>query len=540
MKRAPSCVGIATLILALAAPVHLPAVGAARRRIALEPGERVFSGAVKQGHLMPLAAPYRFDFYANNDSNQIQPLVLGTRGLWIWSEEPFAFEVTADAVLVDDPAGAVRSGRSGTTLAEARRHAAAAFFPASGKMPDPLLFERPQYNTWIELTHDQNQTGVLEYARAILANGFPPGVFMIDDTWQEDYGLWRFHPGRFPDPKAMVAELHRMGFKVMVWVCPFVSPDQFRLYDGLRKKRALLLEAPADGGGWDQAKEPAIVRWWNGASAVLDFTSPPAVEWFSAELRRIADEYGVDGFKFDAADMPFYPPSALSRQKVTPNRHTELYARFGLDWPLNEFRAGWKMAGQPLAQRLHDKMHSWEDLGRLVPHMLVESLSGYTFACPDLIGGGDFTSFLDRSTFDQELVVRSAQTHALMPMMQFSVAPWRILDARHLAAVKAAVALREAHVARILDLARASAKTGEPIVSSLEYVFPHEGLEDVKDEFLLGPDLLVAPMVEKGTRRTVRLPKGRWVADDGREYSGGAHVIEVPLERLPRFRRVGR
>jgi len=53
-----------------------------------------------------------------------------------------------------------------------------------------------------------------------------------------------------------------------------------------------------------------------------------------------------------------------------------------------------------------------------------------------MIGGGNWVSFLDNKTMDQDLVVRSAQIHALMPMMQFSVAPWRILDPGHLDAVK--------------------------------------------------------------------------------------------------------
>ena len=44
---------------------------------------------------------------------------------------------------------------------------------------------------------------------------------------------------------------------------------------------------------------------------------------------------------------------------------------------------------------------------------------------------------IDASQFDQKLIVRSAQVHALMPMMQFSVAPWRILNPQHLQAVKA-------------------------------------------------------------------------------------------------------
>src|SRR5690606_2950018 len=135
--------------------------------------------------------------------------------------------------------------------------------------------------------------------------------------------------------------------------------------------------------------------------------------------------------------------------------HTGLWGLFGLKYPLNEYRAMWKRGGEPLAERLRDKNHNWEDLQKLVPGMTLAGLLGYPFTCPDMIGGGDYGSFIDvdAAKLDQDLIVRSAQCHALMPMMQFSVAPWRILDKEHLDAVKAAVDLRKKYMPLIMDLA---------------------------------------------------------------------------------------
>lgn len=505
--------------------------------IQLEPGEKIWSGVIKDGENLPYAAGSRYDFYANNRENQIQPLLLGSQGLWVWSDEPFAFEIAADRVIVTHAKGEVKSGHAGHSLAAARKFAADKFFPPAGRTPDELLFAKPQYNTWIELTYHQNQDDVLKYARAIVANGFPPGVLMIDDTWQEDYGVWNFHPGRFPNPKPMMDELHRLGFKVMLWVCPFVSADQARLVRELLKDKCFLMQKKNGRTTWATATDPAIIKWWNGYSALLDFSNPAAVRWFNGELDRLVRDFGVDGFKLDAGDMNFYPPEALSRQPVSPNRQCELYAQFGLRFPLNEYRACWKMAGQPLAQRLHDKNHTWEDVQKLIPQMLTEGLAGYTFSCPDMIGGGNYESFLDLKKMDQDLVVRSAQIHALMPMMQFSVAPWRVLDAEHLAAVKKAVEIRGQFTPTILELARQSARTGEPVVRSLEYAFPHQGFEEIKDEFMLGDSLLVAPLDKKGNRRQLVLPPGTWIGDDGKTLNGGAtYTLEVPLERIPCFR----
>jgi alpha-glucosidase len=383
-------------------------------------------------------------------------------------------------------------------------------------MPDEQLFSSPQYNTWIELMYNQNQADILKYAKGIRDHGFPSGVLMIDDNWQENYGKWDFNKGRFSDPKAMIAKLHAMGFKVMLWVCPFISPDS-DVYRDLAKADLLVK---------DNSGEPAIIRWWNGASGLLDFTNPKAVDWFRSHLDYLQSTYQIDGFKFDAGDSYFYNGVTAS-QPVSPNAHSELYGKIGLNYPLNEYRAMWKMGGQPLGERLSDKAHSWTDLQKLVPDMLLEGLMGYPFSCPDMIGGGEFTSFLPgSSTIDQELIVRSAQCQALMPMMQFSVAPWRVLDKAHLKSVLKAVKVREDHKIYILQLVAQSASTGEPIVRSMEYVFPHQGYENVNDQFMLGDQILVAPVLENGTgKREVMIPMGAWRGFDGKLYQGPAKLL---------------
>ncbi len=503
----------------------------------LDNDEHVWTGVVNDGNMMPLSDGYKMDFYGDNKVNQINPLIITNKGQWVWSEEPFAFEIKGNKILITDPFNKVQVGKNGTTLAETYHYVAQQFFPASGKMPDSLLFEAPQYNTWIELNYNHNQADILKYAQAIIDNGLPPGVFMIDDTWQEDYGVWDFHPKRFPNPKAMIDQLHQMGFKVMLWVCPFVSADQKLLYFELKEKKAFILEKETPESTWENSNKPFMTTWWNGVSANLDFTNPEAVKWFNAQLDRLVTDYKVDGFKLDAADLYFYPPNTLNMANKSPNKQAELYAQFGLRFPLNEYRACWKMAGQPLAQRLHDKAHSWEDLQKLVPLMIVEGLSGYTFSCPDMIGGGLLETFTDDSLIDQDLVVRSAQCHALMPMMQFSVAPWRILNDTHMQFIRDAVNLRMKFTPLILRLAQESAQTGEPIMKNMEFVFPHQGFANVVDQFMLGDSVLVAPVVQKGrTQREVILPNGKWTDPSGETYQGGQTVVvDAPLNTLPYF-----
>ncbi len=487
-----------------------------------------WTGIVGLGQAMPLSGSFEANTYGKGYANQVQPLLLSDRGDVIWSEAPLHIVKKGNELSVISHDKIIHTATN-ATLKEAVQYAGKNYFPPSGKMPDETLFAAPQYNTWIELMYDQNEKDILKYARAIIENNYPPGVLMIDDNWQEDYGKWNFHPGRFSAPKEMIDELHSLGFKVMMWVCPFVSPDcdVFRALD----KQGLFMKTK-DG-------KTAIIRWWNGASAVLDLSNPAAKEWFRGQLQGLVDDYGVDGFKLDAGDARFYTGN-VDLGGLTPNEHSKLYGEIGLDFPLNEYRAMWKMGGQPLAQRLNDKNHSWKHLRMLIPQMLVESLVGYPFSCPDLIGGGQYASFLDGAVIDQELIVRSAQCHALMPMMQFSVAPWRILDEKHHAAVKKAIATRQKHKDYILTLAREAAQSGEPIISPMEYHFPQQDFSHIKDQFMLGKHFLVAPVLEKGThKRHVILPKGKWKTPEGKIIKGGKKIeFEVTLDELLYFERL--
>jgi alpha-glucosidase len=293
----------------------------------------------------------------------------------------------------------------------------------------------------------------------------------------------------------------------------------------------------------NKSGNPAVIGWWNGQSACYDLTNPEAFAFFVSELKKMQQEYGVDGFKFDAGDASFYTGSGLVsyRQDAIAVDHTKAWMNVGLEFPFNEYRAGWQMGGGAFVSRLGDKPYSWGGMQSLVPQMIAAGLAGCAYACPDMIGGGEYTTFLniDEDKFDQTLIVRSAQVHALMPMMQFSVAPWRILNRENLRTVREAALLHTRMSAYIMECARQSAKTGEPIVRHMEYSFPHEGFAECKDQYMLGGKYLVAPASTPRNTRTVRLPKGRWKDDLGKIHKGGQTItVDVPLTRLPFFEKL--
>ena len=123
--------------------------------------------------------------------------------------------------------------------------------------------------------YNQNQKQILEYAKTLKEAGLPPGVLMIDEGWAPDYGDYDFCARKFSDPKKMVDELHEMGFKVMLWVTPLISPDS-DCYRELRNTNYLIKNS--DG-------KLAVREWWNGFSAVLDLSNPEVCDWFDGKLQ---------------------------------------------------------------------------------------------------------------------------------------------------------------------------------------------------------------------------------------------------------------
>lgn len=496
--------------------------------------EKWWGGLVGLGHQMPFrSTTSTYDLSRNNLNNQVVPLMLSSEGRYIWSEQPFRFRMKNDTLEIISDYEKIEVTTAGKTLKDAYLTAAGRNFPPSGKLPEEIFFSKPQYNTWIELMYNQNQKDILDYADKILANNFPTGVFMVDDNWQKYYGNFEFKPDKFPDPKGMITRLHRQGFKIMVWVCPFVSADspEYRL---LQSKGYLLKQKGTN--------QPAIIHWWNGMSACYDVTNPQAVDFLKQQLREAQEKYGIDGFKFDAGDVAYMQGQYdFYDKQANTNTFSEKWAAIGLDFPYNELRTSFKLGGRELVQRLGDKDYSWKAISLLIPDMVTAGLLGHLYTCPDMIGGGQYGAFLNIKSdqFDQELIVRSCQVHALMPMMQFSVAPWRILDAHNLEICRQYAHLHEQMGEYILQTAQQVSKTGEPIIRHMEYAFPHQGFINCKDQFMLGDKYLVAPMLTKGNSRTVQLPAGLWKDDQGKKFRGPKKLmVEVPLERLPYYEKI--
>ena len=103
-----------------------------------------------------------------------------------------------------------------------------------------------------------------------------------------------------------------------------------------------------------------------------------------------------------------------------------------------------------------------------------------------------------------------------------------------------AARLHNAFADTIISCVRNAMETGEPIVRMMEYAYPHRGYARIRDQFMLGEDVHVCPVIQKGMQfRSVVLPKGKWRYCDGSIYEGESTVeVSAPLDVLPYFMKV--
>lgn len=526
---------------------------AAPTQLQLLPDEYWYGAATTSGEVQPFSATNStpvFDLRVEHGirgGNQAAPLLLSNRGRWVWCERPFAFCFTNGTLSIEaDRADAViETGKTGDTLRSAYRHCSQTYFPPQGT-PRLEWFKSPIINTWASLGYMQKQADILELARGFKSIGVPPGVFMIDHGWHElPMGTWDFNLRFIPDPKGMVMEMkERLGYSaVILWFDNHVAMESLHYRDIFRK--GYTLKTAAEG-----YQLSFISEWWAGWGAVLDCTNPECFADTKRQLHWLMDTYGVDGFFFDAGDpYNFIDQMGFDRNvprpydsKAAPSDMTRAYHLLGTTVPYQQHRASWKMGGLPLKQTERDKAPTFEALRMCLSNGIVAGLIGYPFIDFDMVGGGCFgPTQKDRRPVDQQQFVRSMQVQCLSPMVQLSIPPWKALDAEHLAAFQQAIALRQRWVPYIVETAIAAGKTGEPMMRSLEYVFPGNGYQSVMDEFMMGEKLLVAPQITKdAATRKVLIPPGTWKADDGSVVTGPKEVeVATPLSRLPHFEKVG-
>ncbi|MGA2632083.1 MAG: TIM-barrel domain-containing protein [Terriglobia bacterium] len=506
----------------------------------LRSGGHWYGGAVDQAHNWPLEAHSWSADPMLATSNQAAPFWMASSGVGIFAD---TYDDLAASINKDND-GLLRISYLhspemhytilvGENIAEVRDLYVSTVGKPRKRPPD-YVFERPVWGTWCQYFTKVTQRDVLDYARRIHDGGWPASLVIVDDGWQTHYGDNVFN-SKFPDPKAMADEVDLLGYKLVLWVENFANLDSDRYRQG--KEKGGLIRDAASG-------QPAHIRWWNGEAGLLDLNDRAVREGYVEELKALMRRYGVDGYKFDGGDAEYWPAAGgiSAGGPVTRNRYADLWAEVASEFELNEQRIGWRVQPLGLVSRMRDKSATWnaaDGLPAIVTHGGIQSLLGHVFNCPDLIGGGLDEGFKP----EEELNVRWTEAAAFMPIMQFSYAPWQFSEPAQKIIHRFALLHGKLWRSHLKALVERTMATGKPVWSPLFYVFPDdEKTYLIRDEFILGDKLLVAPVLGPGVRaRDVYLPAGQWRDFWSEKVVEGGHTIPnypAPLESIPVFERL--
>ena len=110
--------------------------------VKMEASEQWWGGAIAEAHEAPFGSfGYSINLLGDNKGNQAQPLLISSHGRYFWCTEPFAFSFKHDSLLITSFTDFVQQGKIGNSLSEAYQYVSKKYFPASGKLPDLLLFQ---------------------------------------------------------------------------------------------------------------------------------------------------------------------------------------------------------------------------------------------------------------------------------------------------------------------------------------------------------------------------------------------------------------
>nr|WP_316740139.1 glycoside hydrolase family 31 protein [Streptomyces sp. MK7] len=402
-------------------------------------------------------------------------------------------------------------------------------------------YAQPVWNSWAQFYTHVDQARLLDYAQDLHDNGITGHALQLDDKWESNYGNMTFDPKAYPDPKAMSRKIHDLGFDFGLWVTLWINLDSDQ-YQYAADHGYLLKDAA------DTAK-PCTVTWWNGTAGIVDLGNPEAKAWYEGRLKGLMETYGIDGLKFDTR---FFDERCAPHEGYKPTDYQRLGAQLADEYDLQGvgIRVHWDTAAHQagFVTRQVDKGTGWNSLRASVTQNLAISTIGYPFVTTDMIGGSSA-----QPAPTKQVLVRWAQSAALMPLMYASTSPVDTIDARTgqkvvydeetTARYRQAIARHARLAPYIWDQVQQTLKTGDPIMRPLFFDFPGDkAAYTITDEWMLGPAVLAAPQLTDAPTRSVHLPPGTWYdVAHGRAVRGGRTLTSyaTPLGTTPVFVKLG-
>lgn len=396
---------------------------------------------------------------------------------------------------------------------------------------------------------------VEEVVEGFLKRDLPLKAVHLDIDYMRGYRVFTVDEKRFPDLGGMVRTFRERGVRTVLILDPGIKAERgFAPYEeGLRE--GVFCRLPSG--------EVFLGPVWPGLAAFPDFTDPRGRAWWGERLKGFLD-MGVSGFWLDmnepalfaAWGEPTFPRSVRHSLEGQGGDHLLAHNLYGLlmaraTWegfrkhtphtrPFLLTRAGFAGVQRYAWAWTADVESTWEGLRTTLRALLGLSLSGVYFV------GSDIGGFSGNPS--PELYLRWFQLAAFTPFFRLHSAhwtkrrePWRFGE-EVLEGVRWAMELRERLLPYLYTLAYRASREGLPLLRPLFLQGGQPEGADLEEAFLLGKDILVAPVLEEGARaKEVSLPKGGWYPWEGDEVLEGPVRVRfpAPLRRIPLLVRAG-
>jgi alpha-D-xyloside xylohydrolase len=399
----------------------------------------------------------------------------------------------------------------------------------------PRVPPRWTFGSWQGRISYRSQDEVLAVAGELRARRLPCDVIHIDTDWfADDWACdYRFAPDRFPDPQAMIRQLAADGFRVSLWQWPnaLVGTDTFD--EGARHG---WLATNGDG-------VPVLQSGFAGPAAVIDFSNPAAIDWLASRIGPLV-RMGVRAIKTDFGEGA--PPAATYygiSGTAAHNAYPLLYNRAmmaaidavtddGVVWS----RSAWAGSQRYPIHWSGDGVARFADLPCVLRSMLSFGLTGFPFYAHDI---GGFSGVPDA-----RLMIRWTQLGVLSSHLRFHGfpprEPWEFGPEAE-AIIRRWLDVRYQLLPYLWRTAEQAGRTGLPVCRAMVMAFPGDRYcRDIDDQYLLGDDLLCAPILGDADHRQLYVPDDHWVDFfTGEPIGAGWQAVAAALDTTPLFRRAG-
>lgn len=485
----------------------------------------------------------------------------GTSSEQAYKNVPFYLSDRGYGVLVDDP-GHV-SFEVGSEAVERVQFSVAGeslqYFVIAGDPATVLdrytrLTGRParvpawSFGLWLStsFTTDYDEATVNGFLAGMAERELPVSVFHFDCFWMREFHWtdFRWDERTFPDPEGMLARLHDKDLRVCVWLNPYIAQASELFAEGAA--HGYLVRRP-DGSVW---------QWdlWQAGMALVDFTNPDATRWFQDKLRGLLDQ-GVDCIKTDFGER--IPTDVVYHDGSDPvamhNWYTQLYNRAVFE-VLEErrgagdavlFARSATVGGQRMPVHWGgDSTSTFESMAETLRGGLSLGLSGFGYWSHDI---GGFEGTPDADVYKRWTAFGLLSSHSRFHGSNSYRVPWVFDDDE--SDPQSAVAVTRIFTHLKLELmpylyaaGLEAHERGLPVMRPMALAFPGDPAVAYLDrQYLLGPDLLVAPVFSAEGEVEFYLPDGGWTSLwTGERVAGGRWRRETHDHRsLPLYVRDG-